>query len=55
MTGKKSAESLTIRFRKNLKGIQAAFFGALIFGVIVHGMALFNKFSWHCAAPRPRP
>lgn len=47
MTGKKSAERLTFRFRKNLKGIQAAFFGALIFGVTVHGMALFNKFSWH--------
>ena len=27
--------------------IRAAFFGALVFGLISQGMALFNKFSWH--------
>ncbi len=29
------------------RNVRAAFFGALIFGLIAQGMGLLNKFSWH--------
>ena len=41
------AEGLEKRTGRLPRNVQAAFFGALIFGLAAQGMGLFNKFSWH--------
>ena len=47
MTQNRRLEKPNTQIRRISPGARAAFFGAVLFGLISQGMGLFNKFSWH--------